>query len=83
MRVFALTQGSRSQLALLIAPVLVFVGPVNGRLMGLPLGAFETVSVARAVSVGARAVRHAKSHRLAGEIPLPGDGMLGVALHLC
>ena len=71
--------GSSAQVALLIAPVLVFVGLAIGKPMDLAFSTFEVVSVALAVAVATTVVRDAESHWLEGAFLLLVYGMLGVA----
>jgi Ca2+:H+ antiporter len=71
--------GSSAQVALLIAPVLVFVGLAIGQPMDLAFSAFEVVSVALAVAVANSVVRDAESHWLEGAFLLLVYVMLGVA----
>jgi Ca2+:H+ antiporter len=71
--------GSSAQVALLIAPVLVFVGLAIGQPMDLAFTTFEVVSVALAVAVATTVVRDAESHWLEGAFLLLVYGMLGVA----
>ena len=71
--------GSSAQVALLIAPVLVFVGLALGRPMDLAFSTFEVVSVALAVAVAASVVRDAESNWLEGAFLLLVYGMLSVA----
>jgi Ca2+:H+ antiporter len=71
--------GSSAQVALLIAPVLVFVGLAFGRPMDLAFSTFEVVSVALAVAVAATVVRDAESNWLEGAFLLLVYGMLAVA----
>jgi Ca2+:H+ antiporter len=71
--------GSSAQVALLIAPVLVFVGLALGRPMDLAFSAFEVVSVALAVAVATTVVRDAESNWLEGAFLLLVYGMLAVA----
>jgi Ca2+:H+ antiporter len=71
--------GSSAQVALLIAPVLVFVGLAIGRPMDLAFSAFEVVAVALAVAIANSVVRDAESHWLEGAFLLLVYGMLGVA----
>jgi Ca2+:H+ antiporter len=71
--------GSSAQVALLIAPILVFVGLAFGQPMDLAFSAFEVVSVALAVAVAAAVVRDAESNWLEGAFLLLVYGMLGVA----
>lgn len=71
--------GSSEQVALLIAPVLVFVGLAFGQPMDLAFTTFEVVSVALAVAVAASVVNDAESNWLEGAFLLLVYGMLGVA----
>jgi Ca2+:H+ antiporter len=71
--------GSSSQVALLIAPVLVFVGLAVGQPMDLAFSTFEVISVALAVAVATSVVRDAESDWLEGAFLLLVYGMLGVA----
>jgi Ca2+:H+ antiporter len=71
--------GSSTQVALLIAPVLVFVGLAIGQPMDLAFSAFEVISVALAVTVANSVVRDAESHWLEGAFLLLVYGMLAVA----
>jgi Ca2+:H+ antiporter len=73
--------GSSAQVALLIAPVLVFVGLAIGQPMDLAFTTFEVIAVALAVAIGASAVRDAESHWLEGAFLLLVYGMLGVAFY--
>jgi Ca2+:H+ antiporter len=71
--------GSSAQVALLIAPVLVFAGLAFGQPMDLAFSTFEVVSVALAVAVAAAVVRDAESNWLEGAFLLLVYGMLAVA----
>src|SRR6478672_10957907 len=71
--------GSSAQVALLIAPVLVFVGLAVGRPMDLAFTPFEVTAVALAVAVAMSVVRDAQSHWLEGAFLLLVYAMLGVA----
>jgi Ca2+:H+ antiporter len=71
--------GSSAQVALLIAPVLVFVGLAIGQPMDLAFSAFEVIAVALAVAVANSVVRDAESHWLEGAFLLLVYVMLGVA----
>jgi Ca2+:H+ antiporter len=71
--------GSSEQVALLIAPVLVFVGVALGQPMDLAFSAFEVVSVALAVAVASAVMRDAESNWLEGAFLLLVYGMLAVA----
>jgi Ca2+:H+ antiporter len=71
--------GSSAQVALLIAPLLVFVGLVVGQPMDLAFSTFEVASVALAVAVATSVVRDAESDWLEGAFLLLVYGMLAVA----
>jgi Ca2+:H+ antiporter len=71
--------GSSAQVALLIAPVLVFVGLAIGQPMDLAFSTFEVIAVALAVAIGSSVVRDAESNWLEGAFLLLVYGMLGVA----
>jgi Ca2+:H+ antiporter len=71
--------GSSAQVALLIAPVLVFAGLAFGKPMDLAFSTFEVVSVALAVAVATTVVRDAESNWLEGAFLLLVYGMLAVA----
>jgi Ca2+:H+ antiporter len=71
--------GSSAQVALLIAPLLVFVGLVVGQPMDLAFSTFEVASVALAVAVATAVVRDAESDWLEGAFLLLVYGMLAVA----
>jgi Ca2+:H+ antiporter len=71
--------GSSAQVALLIAPLLVFAGIAFGQPMDLAFSTFEVVSVALAVAVAAAVVRDAESNWLEGAFLLLVYGMLAVA----
>jgi Ca2+:H+ antiporter len=73
--------GSSAQVALLIAPVLVFVGLAFGQPMDLAFNTFEVVSIALAVAVATASVRDAESHWLEGAFLLLVYGMLAVAFY--
>jgi Ca2+:H+ antiporter len=75
----SIAMGSSAQVALLIAPLLVFAGLAFGRPMDLAFSAFEVVSVALAVSVANTVVRDAESNWLEGAFLLLVYGMLAVA----
>ena len=77
----SIAMGSSAQVALLIAPVLVFVGMALGQPMDLAFNAFEVVSVALAVAVATTVVRDAESHWLEGAFLLLVYGMLAVAFY--
>jgi Ca2+:H+ antiporter len=71
--------GSSAQVALLIAPILVFVGLALGQPMDLAFNIFEVAAVALAVAVATSVVRDAESHWLEGAFLLLVYGMLAVA----
>ena len=71
--------GSSAQVALLIAPVLVFTGLALGQPMDLAFSPFEVISVALAVAVAASVLRDAESNWLEGAFLLLVYGMLGVS----
>lgn len=71
--------GSSAQVALLIAPILVFVGLALGQPMDLAFNVFEVAAVALAVAVATSVVRDAESHWLEGAFLLLVYGMLAVA----
>ena len=75
----SIAMGSSAQVALLIAPVLVFAGLAIGQPMDLAFSAFEVVAVALAVSVANTVVRDAESNWLEGAFLLLVYGMLAVA----
>ena len=71
--------GSSAQVALLIAPVLVFVGLALGQPMDLAFTTFEVVSVALAVAVAASVMRDAESNWLEGAFLLIAYAVIGIA----
>jgi Ca2+:H+ antiporter len=71
--------GSSEQVALLIAPLLVFIGLAFGQPMDLAFSPFEVVSVALAVAVATSVVNDAESNWLEGAFLLLVYGMLAVA----
>lgn len=71
--------GSSIQVALLIAPLLVFLGLVLGRPMDLAFSLMEVASVALAVLVASQVVRDAESNWLEGAFLLIVYAVLGVA----
>jgi Ca2+:H+ antiporter len=75
----SIAMGSSAQVALLIAPVLVFAGLALGQPMDLAFTAFEVVAVALAVTVANTVVRDAESNWLEGAFLLLVYGMLAVA----
>jgi Ca2+:H+ antiporter len=74
-----IAMGSSAQVALLIAPLLVFAGLAFGQPMDLAFSAFEVVAVALAVAVANSVVRDAESNWLEGAFLLLVYGMLAVA----
>ena len=77
----SIAMGSSAQVALLIAPVLVFAGLAFGQPMDLAFSAFEVVAVALAVAVANTVVRDAESNWLEGAFLLLVYGMLAVAFY--
>jgi Ca2+:H+ antiporter len=77
----SIAMGSSAQVALLIAPLLVFAGLAFGQPMDLAFTAFEVVAVALAVSVANTVVRDAESNWLEGAFLLLVYGMLAVAFY--
>lgn len=75
----SIAMGSSAQVALLIAPILVFAGLAIGQPMDLAFSAFEVVAVALAVSVANTAIRDAESNWLEGAFLMLVYGMLAVA----
>ncbi|NUP55753.1 MAG: calcium/proton exchanger [Gemmatimonadaceae bacterium] len=75
----SIAMGSSAQVALLIAPLLVFAGLAFGQPMDLAFSAFEVVAVALAVTVANTVVRDAESNWLEGAFLLLVYGMLAVA----
>jgi Ca2+:H+ antiporter len=75
----SIAMGSSAQVALLIAPLLVFAGLALGQPMDLAFSAFKVVAVALAVSVANTVVRDAESNWLEGAFLLLVYGMLAVA----
>lgn len=75
----SIAMGSSAQVALLIAPLLVFAGLAFGQPMDLSFSAFEVVSVALAVAIANTVVRDASSNWLEGAFLLLVYAMLGVA----
>lgn len=71
--------GSSIQVALLIAPLLVFFGLVFGQPMDLAFSLMEVASVALAVMVASTVVRDAESNWLEGAFLLLAYAVLGVA----
>ena len=71
--------GSSVQVALLVAPILVFAGLIFGQPMDLAFTAFEVASVALAVWIGATIVVDAESNWLEGALLLSVYAILAVA----
>ena len=71
--------GSSIQVALLIAPLLVFVGLAFGKPMDLAFHTMEVVSVVLAVSVASAMVRDAESNWLEGAFLLIAYAIIAVA----
>jgi Ca2+:H+ antiporter len=76
---FSIAVGSSVQVALLIAPLLVFLGALFGQPMDLAFSAFEVASIALAVLVTAVLVADARSNWLEGALLLIVYGILAVA----
>jgi Ca2+:H+ antiporter len=73
--------GSSIQVALLIAPILVFLGVAFGQPMDLAFPTMEVASIALAVSVASAVVRDAESNWLEGAFLLIAYAILGVAFY--
>lgn len=71
--------GSSVQVALFVAPVLVFVGLIVGHPLDLAFGTFEVASVTLAVWITWAIVLDAESNWLEGAFLLLVYGILGVA----
>ncbi len=71
--------GSSVQVALLVAPILVFLGLAMGRPMDLAFTTMEVASVALAVGVASSVMRDAESDWLEGAFLLIAYAVLGVA----
>ncbi len=71
--------GSSVQVALLVAPLLVFAGLLFGQPMDLAFSTFEVASVALAVWIGAAIVVDAESNWLEGALLLAVYAILAVA----
>jgi Ca2+:H+ antiporter len=71
--------GSSVQVALFVAPVLVFVGMLVGQPLDLAFGTFEVASVALAVWITSAIVVDAESNWLEGSLLLLVYGILAVA----
>jgi Ca2+:H+ antiporter len=73
--------GSTVQVALLVAPILVFTGMVLGQPMDLAFSVFEVASVALAVWIASVIVQDAESNWLEGAFLLIVYAVLGVAFY--
>ena len=73
--------GSSIQVALLIAPLLVFLGMALGRPMDLAFRTMEVASVALAVTIAGSVVRDSESNWLEGAFLLLVYAMLAVAFY--
>lgn len=71
--------GSSAQVALLIAPLLVFFGVAFGRPMDLSFSRIEVISVVLAVAIASSVTRDAESNWLEGAFLLLTYAVLGVA----
>lgn len=71
--------GSSTQVALLIAPVLVLIGAALGRPMDLAFPRMQVAAVALAVAIASSVARDAESNWLEGALLLLTYGILGVA----
>ena len=71
--------GSSTQVALLIAPLLVFLGLAFGRPMDLAFSLMEVASIALAVAIASTVVRDAESNWLEGALLLLVYAILAVA----
>jgi len=71
--------GSSIQVALLIAPILVFVGVALGKPMDLAFPTMQVASVVLGVAVASAVVRDAESNWLEGAFLLIAYGIVGVA----
>ena len=71
--------GSSTQIALLVAPVLVFVGVLMGRNMNLVFSPFEVMAVGLATAVTAISTADGESHWFEGVQLLAVYAMIGVA----
>lgn len=71
--------GSSIQVALLIAPLLVFLGVAFGKPMDLAFSTMELASVVLAVAVASAVVRDAESNWLEGAFLLIAYAIIGVA----
>jgi Ca2+:H+ antiporter len=75
----SISVGSSIQVALLIAPILVFMGVAFGQPMDLAFPTLEVASVVLAVSVASAVVRDGESNWLEGAFLLIAYGIFGVA----
>lgn len=71
--------GSSTQVALLIAPLLVLIGAVIGRPMDLAFPRMQVASIALAVAIASSVARDAESNWLEGALLLLTYGILAVA----
>jgi Ca2+:H+ antiporter len=76
---FSIAVGSSVQVALLVAPVLVFLGLLFGRPMDLAFGTFEVTSVVIAVWIASTIAFDAESNWLEGAFLLIVYAILAVA----
>ena len=77
----AVTLGAATQVALLVAPVLVFVSQVLGSPMDLIFSQFEVVAIAIAVIVGQSVTSDGESNWLEGVLLVAVYAMLGVGFY--
>jgi Ca2+:H+ antiporter len=77
----AVTLGAATQVALLVAPVLIFVSHLIGRPMDLVFSRFEVVAIAIAVIVGQSLTIDGESNWLEGVMLLAVYAMLGVGFY--
>lgn len=71
--------GSSTQVALLIAPLLVLIGAAIGRPMDLAFPGMQVVSIVLAVAIASSVARDAESNWLEGALLLLTYGIVGVA----
>jgi Ca2+:H+ antiporter len=76
---FGIAVGSSVQVALVVAPILVFVGLLTARPMDLAFTTFEVASVALAVGIASAIAVDARSNWLEGAFLLIVYAILGVA----
>jgi Ca2+:H+ antiporter len=77
----SVTLGAGTQVALLVAPVLVFAGQLMGRPMDLLFSRFEVVAIAVAVTVGRSITADGESNWLEGLLLVAVYLMLGVGFY--